>query len=261
MSSGIEIKPSPRRFKFAEVSCSTHTISQFLAELQLLLQDKALQPRTMLCLNAHVYNLARKNALLRQYLNEARVVTADGMAIVWAARLFGVRMAERCNMTEAFRAFLKAPDMPQNTALLIGCTPAEAEAASVEIHRLSPHCRVLKVFSGFLTDSEYREICQQYPAVDFIFLGMGTPRTEQVAELAAKICPKAIVWGVGGGTIRILAGTMHEAPPIWRRLGLQWLHRLICEPQQLWRRYLIGNLLFTLNILKAAWSARYQRLH
>ncbi len=261
MSPDTEMNSSPRRFQFADVACSTHTIPQFLADLQILLQDKALQPRIMLTLNAHVYNLARKNALLRQHLNEARVVTADGMAIVWAARLFGVRMGERCNMTEALRAFLTAPQMPPSTALLIGCTPAEAEAAAAEIHRLSRHCQVLKAFSGFLKDSEYREICEQYPAVDFLFLGMGTPRTEQVAELAAKICPKAIVWGVGGGTILILAGTMHEAPPIWRRLGLQWLHRLLCEPRQLWRRYLIGNLLFMLRILKAAWSARYQKLH
>jgi exopolysaccharide biosynthesis WecB/TagA/CpsF family protein len=73
------------------------------------------------------------------------------------------------------------------------------------------------------------------------------------AQLAAEICPEAIVWGIGGGTVRIFAGTMREAPVLWRRLGLQWLYRLLREPRQLWHRYLIGNPLFGLRILKMAW--------
>ena len=85
---------------------------------------------------------------------------------------------------------------------------------------------------------------------------MGTPRTEQVAEAAAEACPGAIVWGIGGGTVRILAGTMREAPRVWRRLGLQWLYRLFHEPRALWQRYLIGNPLFAMRVLKAAWGSR-----
>ncbi|MDE3068114.1 MAG: WecB/TagA/CpsF family glycosyltransferase [Verrucomicrobiota bacterium] len=192
-------------------------------------------------------------------MNEARVVAADGMAIVWAARFFGVRMSKRCNMTEAFRAFLVNAHMPPSTAILIGCEPSLSAAAAANIHRLSSHCRVVKTFSGFLSDTEYRDICAQHCEVDFVLLGMGTPRTEQVAELAAEICPQAIVWGIGGGTVRIFAGAMREAPRVWRRLGLQWLHRLVCEPGELWRRYLIGNPLFALHILKLAWMARRQK--
>jgi UDP-N-acetyl-D-mannosaminuronic acid transferase (WecB/TagA/CpsF family) len=29
-----------------------------------------------------------------------------------------------------------------------------------------------------------------------------------------------------------------------RRLGLEWLFRLLLEPSRLWRRYLLGNFLF-----------------
>jgi N-acetylglucosaminyldiphosphoundecaprenol N-acetyl-beta-D-mannosaminyltransferase len=133
----------PRRFSLGGVPCSTHTIPELLAELRALLADQTLRPRMILTLNAHIYNRAAVDPVLRRHLEAARIVTADGMGIVWAARLFGVRMAERCNMTEAFRAFLTAPGVPPSRALLIGCSPAEAAAAAAEINRLSTQCRAL----------------------------------------------------------------------------------------------------------------------
>ena len=238
------------------VACSSHTISQLLTELRTLLRDKTLHPRTILTLNAHIYNCAVKDAALRRSLNAARVTTADGMGIVWTSRFFGVRIPERCNMTEAFRAFLIETSMPSSKAILIGCGPEVAEAAAVEINLHSAHCCVVNSFSGYLTDEEYCKIFEQNKTTDFILLGMGTPRTESIAEFAGKICPETIVWGIGGGTIRILAGAMREAPPVWRRFGLQWLHRLFSEPRQLWCRYLIGNPLFAWRILKAALTSQ-----
>ena len=248
--------PDTQRFYMGDVTCSTHTIPQLLEEIRFLLQDRNAQPRTVLTLNAHIYNCVAGDVRLQRNLNAARVVTADGMGIVWASRLFGVRVPRRCNMTEALREFLRMPGMSPSRAILIGCSAEEAENAAAEVNRRSPHCQVIKAYSGYLSDREYCDICRQHADVDFILLGMGTPRTEVVAELAAESAPAAIVWGIGGGTIRILAGTMREAPLLWRRFGLQWLHRLLSEPSRLWRRYLIGNPLFLLRVLRAAHVSR-----
>ena len=239
------------KFQFGLVSCSTHAIPQLLDELKRLLADKSLAPRTVLYLNAHVYNRATEDPQLAARLNAARIVAADGISIVWGAPLFGARLTQRCNMTEAFRAFLVDPTMPPNTALLIGCTTEEVGAAAKQAARISSHCRIVQAFSGFLSDDEYRQIFSEHRNVDFIFLGMGTPKTEVITELATRLAPQAIVWAIGGGTILIYAGKVKEAPAVWRRLGLQWLHRLCHAPAALWRRYLIGNPLFLCRILKA----------
>jgi exopolysaccharide biosynthesis WecB/TagA/CpsF family protein len=125
--------------------------------------------------------------------------------------------------------------------------------------RQSTHCRIVETFSGYLAEAQYRKIFSEHREVDFIFLGMGTPKTEQVAAWAAAIAPRAIVWGIGGGTIRIYAGTLKEAPAFLRRLGLQWVYRLIEEPAKLWKRYLIGNPVFFLRILREViFSSRKQ---
>ena len=97
---------TPHEFSMSGVKCSTHTITQLLGEIQSLLSHRYDQPRSILCVNAHIYNVAFSDIALRESLNNARIVTADGMSIVWLSRLWNAVVPERCNMTEAFRAFL-----------------------------------------------------------------------------------------------------------------------------------------------------------
>ncbi|NUM52754.1 MAG: WecB/TagA/CpsF family glycosyltransferase [Candidatus Hydrogenedentes bacterium] len=251
-----EATSPPYEFSMGGVKCSTHTIPQLLAEIQSLLAHRYDQPRSILCVNAHIYNVACNDATLRDSLNNARIVTADGMSIVWFSRLWNAFVPERCNMTEAFRAFLQCTTMRPSTAVLIGLTQAEAEHAAQRINAASKHCTVIKSYSGFLAEAEYAALFHSLGKVDFIFVGMSTPRTERTCELARRCCPDAIVWGIGAGTIRIYAGTMKEASPFFRRHGLQWLHRLMNEPSKLWRRYLIGNPLFLYRAIKYSMFAR-----
>ncbi|MFA6240246.1 MAG: WecB/TagA/CpsF family glycosyltransferase [Candidatus Hydrogenedentales bacterium] len=247
---------SPAHFDMGGVKCSTHTIPQLLDEIRFLMDSPAIQPRTLLCLNAHIYNLAQEDGDLRESLNNARIVAADGMGVVWLARLWRTEVAERCNMTEAFRAFFTSTAFRKNEGILIGVSREEARAAATVIERSSTHCRIRKAYSGYLRDEEYDELFRTMASVDLIYVGMGTPRTERICAIARARCPHAIVWGIGAGTIRILAGTMHEAPPFMRRMGLQWLHRLWREPTRLWTRYLFGNPRFIYRILKTARQAR-----
>ena len=239
------------KIRIGQLTCSPHTIPQFVEELRCLISHSQQRPRTILCVNAHVYNLAMKDTKLRQCLNDARINTADGAAIVWAARFCGGNLPERCNMTEAFRAFLNQPDMPETTAILVGTTDDECEAAARNINAMQRHCKITHTYSGFLDDDAYTKAFRQHSKVDLILLGMSTPRTELTAQLAASIFPNAIVWGIGAGTIRIYAGTMKEAPVWMRRAGLQWLHRLFSDPRNLWKRYIIGNPQFILHVLRA----------
>jgi N-acetylglucosaminyldiphosphoundecaprenol N-acetyl-beta-D-mannosaminyltransferase len=242
----------PFTFEMGCVKCSSHTIPQLVSEIEMLLRDKTAQPRTILCINAHIYNLAFADPALRRALNNVRIVTADGMGIVIAARLLGNRLQERCNMTEAFHAFLQSGQMPPSRGILLGTTQPEVELAAANIERRAPHCRILEAHSGYLTDSDYVRILQSQRNLDFVFLGMGSPKSERITMLATEVCPEAVVWTIGAGTIKIVAGTLKEAPLMMRRCGLQWAHRLYAEPSALWRRYLFGNPLFIMRIMATA---------
>ena len=239
-----------QRAALGPLRCSSHTREQFLEEIRRLLASRDMQPRALACVNAHIYNLATRDEELRRRLNAARVLAADGIAIVWAARWFGHRFPERCNMTEAFHDFLRASDFPETSAVLIGCTDEELHAAGKAISSISTHCRIAGTCSGFLKIEDYRAFLEKHDDVDLVLIGAGTPRSEELLELATRCLPRAIAWHVGGGTVRILAGTIKEAPRWMRWCGLQWLHRLCLEPVRLAPRYLAGNPRFILHVVR-----------
>jgi exopolysaccharide biosynthesis WecB/TagA/CpsF family protein len=239
----------PSEFMLGPIKCSTHTIADLLIELKELLHNQTLHPRTINCLNAHIYNLAWQDDNLRDLLNQSRIVAADGMSIVWAASLFGRTLPARCNMTEAFNAFLADASFPDTKAVLVGGTQEVAEQAAMAINDQHAHLTVVEAVSGYLNEQEYKHFFEAHGRVDFILLGLGTPKTEQIAAIIATIRPEAIIWHIGGGTILFLAGEMMEAPPWMRRMGLQWLHRLLLEPKRMWQRYILGNPLFLWRIL------------
>ena len=96
---------------------------------------------------------------------------------------------------------------------------------------------------------------QEFGDIDFILLGLSTPRTQRIARIASKQRPDCIVLGIGAGTFKITAGTLKEAPSWMCRSGLQWLYRLLMDPRALWRRYLVGNVLFVLRIIQARFGS------
>ena len=54
----------------------------------------------------------------------------------------------------------------------------------------------------------------------------------------------------GGAALDYIAGTL-KRPPAWMtENGLEWLGRMLIEPRRLWKRYIIGNTVFSLRLLK-----------
>ena len=238
------------------VRCSRHSVSELLAEIRFLLRSPDARPRSIYCLNANVFNLAWSSPGLARCLNGFRIVTADGMAVVWAGRMLRQPMRERCNMTESFREFLEDRSFPPSTAILIGGDEVMAARAADAINAAGGHLRVTRALSGYRPIADYPALIRELPSPDFILIGMGTPRSEELGACLAAEFPRPILWHIGGGTVQFYAGCLREAPAWMRSAGLQWLHRLLLEPGRMWRRYLLGNPLFAWRILRIALSRR-----
>ena len=73
----------------------------------------------------------------------------------------------------------------------------------------------------------------------FTFLCVGSPQQEMLAKL---ICTQGRAVGIGlcvGASIDFLSGSRKRAPQWMQQSRLEWLFRLLDEPQKLWRRYLV----------------------
>jgi N-acetylglucosaminyldiphosphoundecaprenol N-acetyl-beta-D-mannosaminyltransferase len=84
---------------------------------------------------------------------------------------------------------------------------------------------------------------------DLLFVGLGAPKQEK--WIAANYQELAVPISVGIGVSFELVTNMVSRAPIWmQKKGLEWLFRLIVEPGRLWKRYVFGNPLFILLVLK-----------
>ena len=69
---------------------------------------------------------------------------------------------------------------------------------------------------------------------DFIWVGLGAPKQEKWIYDNIRLVGAKVAIGVGG-SFDVMAGNVKRAPKIFRRLGLEWFHRLITQPTR-WRR-------------------------
>ena len=62
----------------------------------------------------------------------------------------------------------------------------------------------------------------------------------------------------GGAVFDYVSRALRRGPRLLTDNGFEWLARLFVEPRRLWRRYLVGNPLFILRVLRQRLCARYQ---
>ncbi|NLD91266.1 MAG: WecB/TagA/CpsF family glycosyltransferase [Fibrobacter sp.] len=256
MEKKSQISQKIKKFNFAGVCCSNVKISDVVEYIRDSLKNH--NRLTITCINAHIFNLLCKDVKLLRDINDCDLVCADGMPIVWLSGLYGIKLAERCNMTDLFNEYL-ASAMPKHNCILVGCSKTVAQKARDKIHSISKSCNIIECISGFLEMNEYITLLEKYKNIDCIFVGMGSPKSEQFISIVKDACPNAVIWHIGGGTINFFAGELVEAPLLMRKIGMQWLHRLCMEPGKMWKRYILGNPEFLFRIINDLVKNFYRR--
>ncbi len=178
----------------------------------------------------------------RALTERADVVVADGMPIVWASRLQGTPLPERVTGSDLLAAACAAAAVARWQVLLIG---GEADTAARTAERLRERHPDLRIATeapapGFENDPQaWDQLVDRVRRVDpdLVFVGLGSPKQEQVIARLRGLRPGA--WWIGVGYVFSFAsGAAPRAGRVVQRLGLEWLHRLLHEPRRLARRYL-----------------------
>ncbi len=92
-----------------------------------------------------------------------------------------------------------------------------------------------------------REINTARPHV--LFVAMGNPIQEKWIHSHLNDLEVPLCLGVGG-LFKFWSGDIVRAPQWVRRLGLEWVHRLLNEPTTKWRRYILGNPAFLFRVAR-----------
>jgi N-acetylglucosaminyldiphosphoundecaprenol N-acetyl-beta-D-mannosaminyltransferase len=194
--------------------------------------------------------MVQENKALQAAYDDASLVLADGMPIVWAARLLRRTLPQRVTGSDLVPALFASakPEQPLRVFLL-GAMPGVAERAARNISKHWPATQVVGVYSppfGFERDAEENERILAAIAVaqpDVVIVGFGAPKQELwVHAHRARIAASVAI--CAGATIDFLAGEKRRAPHWMQRTGLEWLHRCLSEPRRLLKRYARDAFLF-----------------
>jgi len=193
---------------------------------------------------AKIVNMRRDRALCEDVVT-SDVVLADGMSVVWAARLLGQPLPERVAGIDLMMGVLERGHRLGWRVYCLGAAPAVLEAVVAEIGRRYPGIVIAGHRHGYFEPHEEPRLAEEIAAsgADVLLVAMTSPKKERFMgawgdRLAVPVCH-----GVGG-SFDVLAGKVKRAPRLWQRLGLEWLYRVLQEPGRLWKRYLLTNALF-----------------
>ncbi len=207
--------------------------------------------RLITYINAHCVNLYFKDAEYANIVDKADLVYADGQAVVWAARFLGEALPERINAGDFFLRFCRLCAREGLSLYLLGSQPGVAQKAAGNIRAKIPDLKIAGTMNGFFQPGEIfhilADIRESKPAI--LLIGMGVPLQERFAAAHIKEFGVPVVWCVGA-LFEYYARVRARAPVWIRRIGMEWLFRLIIEPRRLWRRYIIGNVVFIIRTLR-----------
>jgi N-acetylglucosaminyldiphosphoundecaprenol N-acetyl-beta-D-mannosaminyltransferase len=198
----------------------------------------------------------------RRIMNEADLVTPDGMPLVWGLRRLGVPHASRVYGPDLTPVVLGAAEQAGLPVGFYGSTPEVLGKLKDALGRRFPRLIAPYWFAPPfrpLTEQEDAAIVQaiRRSQVRILFVGLSTPKQERWMASHRGRLP-AVMIGVGAA-FDFLAGTKRQAPGWMQASGLEWLFRLASEPRRLWRRYLKHNprfaVLFARQLLARSFSS------
>lgn len=228
------------RLRILDVAVDDVTLAEAVARVRAWVGAGGGQLRHVVTVNPEFIMAARRDTAFRAALDAADLATADGIGVILAARLLGRPLRGRVTGVELVEALAAAED-PALRLFLLGAGPGIAERAAGELTRRYPGCRVVGTWSGSPRPEDALEILERLraarPAV--LLVAFGHPAQDlwiarHRTDLAA--CGIMVAMGIGG-TLDYLAGAIPRAPALIRRLGFEWLYRLIRQPWR-WRRQL-----------------------
>lgn len=175
-------------------------------------------------------------------VNEADLVTPDGMPVVWGLRWLGCARATRVCGPDLTPEVLRAAAVQGVPVGFYGGTPQAQDRLVAVARARFPGLAVAFAESPpfrALTEQEDRECVERLnrSGARLLFVGLGCPKQERwMAAHRGRV--QAVMLGVGAA-FDFLAGTKPRAPLWMQRAGLEWVFRLKTEPGRLWRRYLL----------------------
>jgi N-acetylglucosaminyldiphosphoundecaprenol N-acetyl-beta-D-mannosaminyltransferase len=183
--------------------------------------------------NSEIIMAAYKDSEFCGVLNDADLLTADGIGVVYASKILKKPLTERAAGYDIACRLLEEITKSGHKLFLFGGKPGVAEEAKEKLEEKHSGINIVGTRNGYFSQEEVPSIIDEINSsgADIVFVCLGAPAQEKWIHANKDKLKTKVAVGLGG-SLDIFAGRVERSPEIWCKLGLEWLHRLIREP---WR--------------------------
>jgi N-acetylglucosaminyldiphosphoundecaprenol N-acetyl-beta-D-mannosaminyltransferase len=193
---------------------------------------------------------ARDDPAFAAVLNAADIATADGAGVLWAARRLGRRLRGRVTGSDlTLRIIREAATRPWRLFLL-GAAPGVAERVAAAAVSRHPGVVIVGCHAGDPAPEHDDVLVARVRAARPDILLVAYPFRAQECWIARNLARLQVPVTIGvGGAFDFIAGVVPRAPAWMRRLGIEWMYRLLRQPWR-WRRIVRAVPAFILAVLR-----------
>lgn len=199
--------------------------------------------------NLNFLKTSQSDTLFRKSVINSDLSLADGMPLIWIARLLRIPLIERVPGSGLIEALMCSGPKGGNPVkvFLFGGEDGVADLACEKLDK-NPCgiCCAGSLNPGFGSVEEMSEPgiieCINKSDADFVIVSLGAQKGQEWIERNRHQLDAPVISHLGA-VVNFLAGTVDRAPVSWQRFGLEWLWRIKEEPT-LWKRYFSDGLAF-----------------
>jgi N-acetylglucosaminyldiphosphoundecaprenol N-acetyl-beta-D-mannosaminyltransferase len=193
---------------------------------------------------AKIVNI-QKNPELRAGLEQADLVLADGVPIVWLSRILGNPLPQRVAGIDIMLELLKQADQKYYRIYFLGAEKEVLYKVIEAVQKNYPGICIAGYKDGYFTEDQEQSVAEDIKSsrADILFVAISSPKKEIFLGKWLNFINVPVCHGVGG-SFDVLAGVTKRSPLWMQKSGLEWFYRLVQEPRRMWKRYLVTNSIF-----------------
>ena len=206
------------------------------------------EKRFIITVNPETLMLCENNKILKEILDGDYSFVPDGVAVVKGANKIGIKVKERITGIDIAEHLLNVANKNNYSIYLFGAKNSVINALVAKIKVDYPHIKIVGYSDGYVKNKEkvMAKITKLKP--DICMLALGIPMQEELIYKYFDQAKRGIYIGVGG-SFDVLSGTKKRAPKAFVKLNLEWLYRIVTEPNRL-KRFWNNNIKFLFKIKK-----------
>ncbi|AIQ16103.1 MULTISPECIES: WecB/TagA/CpsF family glycosyltransferase [unclassified Paenibacillus] len=225
------------------VPFSKLTLEETTLRLAEQVQNKQDRLFHLITANPEITLASQTDELLQEIISSADLIVPDGIGIVLAARRKGEPIPERVTGYDLLLRMLEKGNELGWSFYFLGTDEITSRQAVEKINASYPQVKIAGRHHGFFNAAEEQGILAdiQRSKPDVLILAMGAPYSDKwLYKHKQELTGVKLVFGVGG-SLDVISGKVKPAPVIWKKLNLEWAHRLLFAPvakgqKSRWRR-------------------------